>query len=37
MHTIYRNSPVPRYHQLKEILRERILSGEWKCGRSDPL
>jgi GntR family transcriptional regulator len=32
MHTIYRNSPVPRYHQLKEILRERIQSGEWKAG-----
>ncbi len=32
MHTIYRNSPVPRYHQLKEILRERIRSGEWKPG-----
>jgi GntR family transcriptional regulator len=32
MTTIYRNSPVPRYHQLKEILRERIRSGEWKPG-----
>lgn len=32
MSTIYRNSPVPRYHQLKEILRERIRSGEWKPG-----
>ncbi|MFI5272899.1 MAG: GntR family transcriptional regulator [Ktedonobacterales bacterium] len=32
MHSIYRNSPVPRYHQLKEILRERIRSGEWKPG-----
>src|SRR5689334_4602283 len=32
MRTIYRNSPVPRYHQLKEILRERIRSGEWKPG-----
>jgi GntR family transcriptional regulator len=32
MQTIYRNSPVPRYHQLKEILRERIRVGEWKPG-----
>lgn len=32
MRTIYRNSPVPRYYQLKEILRERIGSGEWKPG-----
>jgi GntR family transcriptional regulator len=32
MRTIYRNSPVPRYHQLKEILRERIRQGEWKPG-----
>ncbi len=32
MRTIYRNSPVPRYHQLKEILRERIRTGEWKPG-----
>ncbi|SRR5579875_782829 len=32
MSTIYRKSPVPRYHQLKEILRERIRSGEWQPG-----
>jgi len=32
MQTIYRNSPVPRYHQLKEILRERVRGGEWKAG-----
>jgi GntR family transcriptional regulator len=32
MSTIYRHSPVPRYHQLKEILREKIRSGEWKPG-----
>src|SRR5215469_15531715 len=32
MRTIYRNSPVPRYHQLKEILRERIRTSEWKPG-----
>lgn len=32
MNAIFRNSPVPRYHQLKEILRERIRSGEWKPG-----
>jgi GntR family transcriptional regulator len=34
--TIYRNSAVPRYHQLKEILRERIRSGEWKPGELIP-
>src|SRR5690348_17809161 len=32
MNTIFRNSPVPRYHQLKEILRERVRSGEWQPG-----
>jgi GntR family transcriptional regulator len=32
MNTIYRNSPVPRYHQLKEILREKIRTGELKPG-----
>ena len=32
MHTIYRNSPVPRYYQLKEILLERVRQGEWKPG-----
>lgn len=35
MNTIYRNSPVPRYFQLKEIMRERIKAGEWKAG--DPI
>jgi GntR family transcriptional regulator len=32
MRAIYRNSPVPRYHQLKEILREKIRTDEWKPG-----
>src|SRR5438874_9051261 len=32
MSAIYRNSPLPRYYQLKEILRERARSGEWKPG-----
>jgi GntR family transcriptional regulator len=32
MSAIYRNSPVPRYFQLKEIMREKIRSGEWKPG-----
>ena len=32
MSAIYRNSPLPRYYQLKEIIRERIRSGEWKPG-----
>jgi GntR family transcriptional regulator len=32
MSAIYRNSPIPRYYQLKEIMRERIRVGEWKPG-----
>src|SRR6266446_8799083 len=32
MNAIYKNSPLPRYYQLKEIMRERIRSGEWKPG-----
>src|SRR6266480_6637171 len=32
MSAIYRNSPLPRYYQLKEIMRERIRTGEWKPG-----
>src|SRR6266576_2922365 len=32
MGAIYRNSPLPRYYQLKEIMRERIRAGEWKPG-----
>lgn len=32
MTSIYRNSPVPRYYQLKEIMRERVRVGEWKPG-----
>src|SRR5713101_906477 len=36
MSAIYRNSPLPRYYQLKEIIRERIHSGEWKPGELIP-
>lgn len=32
MGTIYRNSPLPRYYQLREIMRERVRAGEWKPG-----
>src|SRR5271165_4384719 len=32
MDSISRFSPVPRYHQLKEILRERVRRGDWKPG-----
>ena len=32
MSAIYRNSPLPRYYQLREIMRDRIRSGEWKPG-----
>lgn len=30
MKAIHRGSPIPRYHQLKEILRDRVKAGEWK-------
>ena len=30
MTTIKRNSPVPLYHQLKELLSDRINNGEWQ-------
>ncbi len=30
MGAIYKNSPVPRYYQLREIMREHIRNGEWK-------
>src|SRR5437588_12671380 len=32
MNAIYRNSPLPRYYQLKEIMRVRVRAGEWKPG-----
>lgn len=32
MNSIVRKSPLPRYYQLKEIMREKISSGEWKPG-----
>ncbi len=32
MHTIIRKGPLPRYYQLKEIMREKIRAGEWKPG-----
>src|SRR2546423_106504 len=32
MNAIYRNSPLPRYYQLKEIMRERVRAGEWHPG-----
>ena len=32
MSAIYRNSPLPRYYQLKEIMRDRVQSDEWKPG-----
>jgi GntR family transcriptional regulator len=30
--SIVRKSPLPRYYQLKEIMREKIASGAWKPG-----
>jgi GntR family transcriptional regulator len=32
MSTIVRKSPLPRYYQLKEIMKEKIRSEEWKPG-----
>jgi GntR family transcriptional regulator len=32
MSNIVRKGPVPRYYQLKEIMREKMGSGEWKPG-----
>jgi GntR family transcriptional regulator len=32
MSTIFRKSPLPRYYQLKEIMREKIRNGEWLPG-----
>ncbi len=32
MSTSFRKSPLPRYYQLKEIMREKIRAGEWKPG-----
>lgn len=34
--TIDRDSPVPYYHQLKELLREQIASGRWPGGTRIP-
>ena len=34
--TIDRSSPVPYYHQLKELLREEITSGHWPAGTRIP-
>ncbi len=32
MGTVFRKGPLPRYYQLKEIMREKIRIGEWKPG-----
>ncbi|GCE14728.1 GntR family transcriptional regulator [Tengunoibacter tsumagoiensis] len=32
MSTIFRKGPLPRYYQLKEIMREKMRIGEWKPG-----
>lgn len=32
MSSIFRKGPLPRYYQLKEIMREKISTGEWKPG-----
>ena len=32
MNAIFRKSPVPRYYQLKEIMRAKVRDGEWQPG-----
>jgi GntR family transcriptional regulator len=32
MSAIFRKGPLPRYYQLKEIMRGKITSSEWKPG-----
>jgi GntR family transcriptional regulator len=36
MHRIFGASPIPRYVQLAEILRERIARGQWRAGGKLP-
>ena len=36
MTSIVRQSPLPRYYQLKEIIREKVRSGAWPPGGSIP-
>ena len=36
MHRIFGASPIPRYVQLAEILRERIARGQWRSGEKLP-
>lgn len=32
MDTVFRKGPLPRYYQLKEIMRDKIRNGEWQPG-----
>ena len=36
MQLIDENNPLPLYHQLQEILREKVVSGEWLPGSQIP-
>ena len=36
MHALFRDSPLPRYAQLAELLRQRIARGVWKQGETLP-
>lgn len=36
MHALFRDSPVPRYAQLAELLRQRIARGVWPLGHKLP-
>src|SRR5689334_21163879 len=36
MNTLFKKGPLPRYYQLKEIMREKIRTGEWKPGELIP-
>lgn len=36
MHRIFGDSPIPRYVQLADILRDRIVRGQWRSGEKLP-
>jgi GntR family transcriptional regulator len=36
MHPIFRDSPIPRYVQLADLLRQRVARGRWKVGEKMP-
>ena len=36
MHALFRDSPVPRYAQLADLLRQRVARGVWPLGHKLP-